>query len=111
MVRDYLFVVTGEPIPRRMMPSDDVILYYSDPAFRGYLADPEKVAYERLALSQKFGYELPVLSKDDPMFEILMERKDPRQIFYGLEPGWIVNLVEKEILKPKNERLLEFYKS
>lgn len=105
------FFKRGEAIPRRMTPSEDVILFYSDPANRGYLADPEKVAYERLVLSQKFGYELPVLSKDDPMFDTLMERKDPRQIFYGLQPGWIVNLIDEEILKPKDERLIEFYKS
>lgn len=106
-----LFVISGQPIPRRMLPSEDVILYYSSPENRGYLADPDKISYERLVLSQKFGYELPSLSKSDPMFEVLMERKDPRQIFYGLEPGWIINVVEKEIYKPKDKELIEYYRT
>ncbi|XP_014294084.1 large ribosomal subunit protein uL15m [Halyomorpha halys] len=105
------FFRRGQPIPRRMLPSEDVILYYSSPENRGYLADPEKISYERLVLSQKFGYELPSLSKSDHMYDVLMERKDPRQIFYGLEPGWIVNLVEKEIYKPKDEELIQYYKT
>ncbi|CAH1396668.1 unnamed protein product [Nezara viridula] len=105
------FFRRGQPIPRRMLPSEDVILYYSSPENRGYLADPEKISYERLVLSQKFGYELPSLSESDSMYDVLMERKDPRQIFYGLEPGWIVNLVEKEIYKPKDQELIEYYKT
>ena len=94
-----------------MLPTQDVIMYYSSPENRGYLADPEKVAHERLVLSQKYGYQLPEISPEDPMYSTLIERKDPRQIFYGLEPGWIINVVEKEILKPKDEGLLEYYKS
>lgn len=26
--------------------------------------------------------------------------KDPRQVFFGLEPGWVVNLVDQTIIKP-----------
>ncbi|BES92259.1 Ribosomal protein L15 [Nesidiocoris tenuis] len=103
------FFKKSEPLPRRPMPSQDVILYYTDPKNRGYLADPEEIAYHRLALAQKYGYNLPEITKDDPMYETLMERKDPRQILYGLEPGWIVNLVEKEILKPKSKYLVDYY--
>lgn len=47
-------------------------------------------------LAQKYGYELPKI-EDDPQYEMFSEVKDPRQIFYGLEPGWLVNLVEKTI--------------
>jgi hypothetical protein len=33
--------------------------YYINPANRGYLADPGRVAEERLLLAQKYGYEPP----------------------------------------------------
>lgn len=42
---------------------------------------------------------------------MLTMRKDPRQVFLGLEPGWLVNLKDKVILKPTDEVLQEFYKS
>lgn len=38
----------GEPIPRRMLPPQDAIEYYTNPKNRGYLADPEKISEERL---------------------------------------------------------------
>lgn len=50
-------------------------------------------------MAQKYGYELPKI-EDDPLYEMFCEVKDPRQIFYGLEPGWVVNLPEKAIIKP-----------
>ena len=37
--------------------------------------------------------------------------KDPRQVFYGLEPGWIVNLKDKSICKPLDKELQDYYKS
>lgn len=91
----------GTPIPRRMIPPQDAIEYYSNPKNRGYLADPEAVSRERLVLAQKYGYELPKI-EDDPDFEMLSEVKDPRQIFFGLEPGIVVNLKEKSIIRIKN---------
>ena len=42
---------------------------------------------------------------------MLTERKDPRQIFYGLEPGWVISLKDRTILKPKDKELQEFYKT
>ncbi|XP_032689460.1 39S ribosomal protein L15, mitochondrial [Odontomachus brunneus] len=104
------FFSKGEPIPRRFLPPTDCLEYYSSPATRGYLADPEKVSQERLVLAQKYGYELTKI-EDDPDYEMLCERKDPRQLFYGLEPGWVVSLRDKAILKPKAEYLKEFYAS
>jgi hypothetical protein len=35
--------------------------------------------------------------------------QDPRQVFYGLEPGWIVNLPDAAIYKPEDPRLKEVY--
>lgn len=104
------FFESGQAIPRRMIPPPDVIEYYTSAETRGYLADPEKVSQERLKLAQKYGYKLPVL-ENEPKYNMLCERKDPRQIFYGLEPGWVVNLKDECILKPKDEELLRFYAS
>ncbi|EFA04204.1 large ribosomal subunit protein uL15m [Tribolium castaneum] len=110
MINAKKFFERGVPIPRRMMPPPDAIEYYADPTKRGYLADPEKISEERLVLAQKYGYELPQIEKD-PEYEMLTERKDPRQIFYGLHPGWVVNLKDKVILKPQDEELERYYAS
>lgn len=91
----------GTPIPRRMIPPQDAVDYYSDPKNRGYLADPEAISRERLVLAQKYGYELPKI-EDDPAYTMLTESKDPRQIFYGLEPGIVINLNDKCFIKLKN---------
>lgn len=104
------FFESGQAIPRRMVPPPDTIEYYTSAESRGYLADPQKISEERLKLAQKYGYQLPEIEKD-PMYEILSARKDPRQIFYGLEPGWVVNLRDQAILKPNEEELLKFYAS
>ncbi|KAH0617712.1 hypothetical protein JD844_016211 [Phrynosoma platyrhinos] len=77
---------------------------------RGYLADPLKVQEARLELAQKYGYVLPDITKDK-LFQMLSRRKDPRQIFFGLAPGWVVNMTEKKILKPTDENLLKYYSS
>lgn len=110
MLNPKKFFERGIPIPKRMIPPPDAIEYYSNPAKRGYLADLEKISQERLAFAQKYGYRLPKI-EDDPDYEMLTMRKDPRQIFYGLNPGWIVNLKERVILKPENEELLKYYNS
>ena len=91
----------GTPIPIRMIPPQDAIEYYSNPKNRGYLADPEAISHERLVLAQKYGYQLPKI-EEDPSFAMLTEAKDPRQIFYGLEPGIVVNLKEKCIIKARS---------
>ncbi|XP_068621128.1 large ribosomal subunit protein uL15m [Battus philenor] len=104
------FFQTGQAIPRRMIPPPDIIEYYTNPETRGYLADPEKISLERLKLAQKYGYKLPML-ENDLHYYMLNDRKDPRQIFFGLEPGWVVNLKDKCILKPQDKELLRFYSS
>lgn len=89
----------GVPLPRRMLPPQDAIDYYTEPKNRGYLADPEAVANERLVLAQKYGYELPRI-EDDPQRDMLLEAKDPRQIFTGLNPGWVISVADNAIIKP-----------
>lgn len=37
----------GVPIPKRMLPPQDAIDYYTNPKNRGYLANPDEISYER----------------------------------------------------------------
>lgn len=90
----------GVPIPKRMLPPQDAIDYYTDPKNRGYLADLKQVSKERLVLAQKYGYELPKI-ENDVNYTMLSQRKDPRQIFYGLHPGWVISVADQTIIKPK----------
>ncbi len=39
--------LSGKPIPRRLHPPQDCVDFYTDPASRGYLADPKLVAENR----------------------------------------------------------------
>lgn len=94
------FFEKGTPIPRRMIPPQDAIEYYSNAKNRGYLADPEAISHERLVLAQKYGYKLPKI-EDDPSYEMLNTCKDPRQVFLGLEPGIVVSLKDKSFIKMK----------
>lgn len=87
-----------------------MVRYYTDAESRGYLADPEKIQQARLALALKYGYTLPDISKDE-LYHMLSMRKDVRQIFFGLAPGWVVSMPEKKILKPTDEKLLKYYRS
>ncbi|XP_033738668.1 39S ribosomal protein L15, mitochondrial-like [Pecten maximus] len=104
------FFMKGMPIPKCKVPPSDVFKYYTDAKNRGYLADPEKIKDARIELAQKYGYDLPDITNDEK-FPMLSERKDPRQIFYGLAPGWIVNLHDETVLKPKGKEHVEYYES
>lgn len=94
------FFEKGVPIPKRLLPPQDAVDYYTSAKNRGYLADPDEISKERLVLAQKYGYELPKI-EDDPKYELLTRTKDPRQVFFGLESGWVVSLKDKAIIKPK----------
>ena len=103
-LRDPLkFFEKGAPIPRRLAPPQDLMEYYSNPANRGYLACPKAVAEERLKLAQKYGYELPDEEQEE---SFMLERKDVRQIFYGLQPGWIVSLADKVLNTESSKSVL-----
>lgn len=110
LIKPVPFFLRGQPIPKRMLPGEDMVQYYTNAENRGYLADPEKIQQARLALAQKYGYILPDISKDE-LYHMLSMRKDVRQIFFGLAPGWVVNMSEKKILKPTHEKLLKYYSS
>lgn len=108
LANPYKFFKTGEPIPKRLLPPPNAIDYYTDPKNRGYLADPEEIEKERLLLAQKYGYEIPEIT-DATKREMMKIRKDKRKVFFGLEPGYVVNLQDREILEPLDEGLREFY--
>ncbi|PIK46011.1 putative 39S ribosomal protein L15, mitochondrial isoform X1 [Apostichopus japonicus] len=57
------FFRRGQPIPKRLLPPKDLVDMYTDPSKRGYLSDPNQIKENRLLLAQKFGYELPDLTK------------------------------------------------
>lgn len=88
----------GEPIPKRLLPPQDAIAYYTSAENRGYLADPEEISKHRLVLAQKYGYELPKIEEDQD-YKMLTTFKDARQIFLGLEPDWVINVKDKCIIK------------
>ena len=105
-----LFFNRGKPIPKRALPPKDAVPFYTSANNRGYLADPDEIRLARAALAEKFGYVLQDLTSD-PKREMLKMAKDPRQVFFGLQPGWIVNLTDKTVLKPTDEKLIEYYRS
>lgn len=78
MVDPTKFFQSGQPIPKRLTPPAAALGYYADAANRGYLADPRRIAEERLVLAQKYGYELPDVEAD-PDRDMLLQSKDPRQ--------------------------------
>ncbi|KAB0366564.1 hypothetical protein FD754_010720 [Muntiacus muntjak] len=101
----------GQPIPKWMLPLPEALVpYYTDARDRGYLADPAGFPEARLELAKKYHCILPDTAKDQ-LFKMLSTRKDPRQIFFGLAPGWVVNMADRKILKPTHEKLLEYYRS
>jgi large subunit ribosomal protein L15 len=106
----YKHFMSGKPIPKNDTPPLNSIDYYTSAVNRGYLASPEQIRLERLSLAQKYGYQLTDLSTDEKR-EMFERRKDPRQIWYGLEPGWVVNLNDKVVLKPADKEWIEYYKN
>ena len=99
----------GRVIPRCKLPPKDAVSYYTDPAQRGYLADLSAIMRARLQLAQKYGYQLPAVVHGDWLHATLMGRKDPYQIWFGLEPGWIVSLADRSILKPTDAAIKQYF--
>jgi len=101
------YFMRGKPIQKRLLPPEELVPYYTDPKMRGYLSDPSAVQQERAKLAESYGYDLPDITGDKD-FEMLQMRKDPRQIFFGLSPGWLVNLAEGTVIKPEEEYLNQY---
>jgi len=100
----------GQPIRKRLLPPEELITYYTDPKKRGYLSDPALVDQERVRTAAQYGYDLPDISKL-ANYEMLTERKDPRQIYYGLMPGSLVNLYDRTVIKPNSDYMKEHFKA
>jgi len=103
------FFRKGIPIPKCKLPPANAIEFYSNAINRGYLSDPHLMNEARIELAQKYGYNLQMSSEEyiENVYKIL---KDPRQIWFGLEPGWVVNLKDKSILKPVDEIFENHYR-
>jgi len=101
------FFMKGKPIRKRLLPPQELITYYTDPKKRGYLSDPGLIREERARLAMQYGYDLPDITKDDK-YEMLCKKKDPRQIYFGLSPGWLVNLYDRTVIKPELEYLKKY---
>jgi len=99
----------GLVIPRCKLPPKDAVNYYMDAANRGYLADMAAIIQARLQLAQKYGYQLPDLVPGQWLHKMFMNRKDPFQIWFGLEPGWVVNLADRCILKPTDPDIRRYF--
>ncbi|KAL5016113.1 hypothetical protein ScPMuIL_005702 [Solemya velum] len=110
VVNPLRFFSRGIPIPKCKLPPEDALEFYMDPKNRGYLADQEHISEGRLELAQKYGYKLTDI-QEDPMFDMLTKRKNPSQVFFGLNPGWIVNLKDKCVIKPVDEQYKTYYAS
>ena len=110
MANPLQFFKRGIPIPKCKNPPKDAIEYYTSAANRGYLADEEKIQEARIELAQKYGYNLPDITQD-PLYAKWTMRKRANQIWYGLEPGWVINMRDKTILKPTDPELKEYYQS
>ncbi|VDK22902.1 unnamed protein product [Taenia asiatica] len=107
----YAFFEKGLPIPRGKKPPLDALEYYTSSANRGYLASPEEIAEARVWLAQKYGYA-PVDIASSPHKDLLSIQKEPWRIFHGLEPGWLVSLADKAVIKPIDSSQHEnFYKN
>jgi len=100
---------TGLVIPRCKLPPKDAVSYYTNATNRGYLADVSAVIEARLQLSQKYGYKLPEMVPGEWLHKMFRKRKDPFQIWFGLEPGWVVNLSDRCILKPTDPEIRQYF--
>ena len=110
MVNPQEFFLKGTPIPLNKVPPHDAIEYFMNPKNRGYLADPQAIEEHRFELAQKYGYSLPDVDNDE-LSAMLRQRKRPEQIWFGLEPGWVVNLQDKTVLKPLSAAAKEYYEA
>jgi large subunit ribosomal protein L15 len=120
------YFLKGRPIDKRMLPavsdqqSDKLYTFYSDPKKRGYLSNPEKIETARSELYKDHGR---VYNREEYLknFENLEKfeksgnlthgiKKHPRQIFFGLDAGMLVNIKDKVVFEPVDEEVAEFYK-
>lgn len=89
------YFLKGKPVRKRHLPPPYMLKYYVSPETRGYLADLDMVQLDRRKLATEFGFEHVDISKCN----VMSMTKSPRQIWFGIEPGCLVNLAEKKVYK------------
>jgi len=100
-----VFFSRGDPIPPRRLPPKELIEYFVDPSNRGYLCNDEDLTTARQQLADKFGYNVSGENHLEDM------KKSPRQIFFHLDPGMIVNLHDNTVYKFNlNDEFQNLYK-
>lgn len=104
------FFRRGLPLPRCRLPPHEAVEAYADPRRRGYLAAPDAVEAAREELAQKYGYALPAApGPGEALYEAWAMRKSQRQVFYGLQPGWLVSLADRTVYKPQDAQINDYY--
>jgi len=89
------YFLRGEPVKKRLLPPSHLMQFYISPKTRGYLADRDLIDRHRIQTAIEHGFE-PV---DISQCSIMSKLKDPRQIWYGIEPGTLVNLEDKAVYR------------
>ena len=106
------YFLKGIPISKRQLPPQmgDLFMYYNDPKKRGYLCSLYEINQERLRTAESYGFDrCQETENSEKVSEILTyPRKHPRQIFFGLQPGMMVNLADQDIYMSKDEEIMEY---
>ena len=100
------YFLQGIPIAKRQLPpvDQDLFQYYNDPKKRGYLCNNAELIKAQQETAEKYGFSFD--SSNESFTNA--ERKHPSQIFYGLKPGQIVNLVDKAIYEPVDQEVQDY---
>lgn len=93
--------LSGKPIPRRKAPPESLVLYYTNPRNRGYLANPADLIKAEEDLAQIMGYKRKSAQKWDD--------KKPDQVFLGIQSGTIVSLKDRKCFAPMHPVLRNYY--
>lgn len=99
--RDNYCAFAGKPVPRRKLPPESLISYYTNPRKRGYLADDEALSKAEEELGQLMGYSRKCA--------VAGENKKPDQVFLGIPSGSIVSLVDRKIFLPTHPSHRKYY--
>ncbi|KAK0425758.1 hypothetical protein QR680_009366 [Steinernema hermaphroditum] len=94
---------SGQPVPMRKAPPQQLVSYYRNPANRGYLAEPSAIAESEERLAELMGYERHTRTTE-------FEEKARDQVFLGIPPGSLVSLADRKVFYPTTPAVEEYYK-
>ncbi|TKR94031.1 hypothetical protein L596_008377 [Steinernema carpocapsae] len=87
--------LSGQPIPARKAPPQQLVSYYRNAANRGYLAEPTAIAESEQRLAELVGYERNFTATEE------FEEKTHDQVFLGIPSGpWLALLTRKSSTRP-----------